>query len=99
MYSWVPAYFKDVFTAGMSSSQRSESINSFFDGYVHAMTPLNEFTVQYDKALKARRKAEKDEEFLPPLTQNQNVNQDYYCRSKQLRVTQSGCMENFIVNL
>ncbi|XP_077228385.1 protein FAR1-RELATED SEQUENCE 5-like [Tasmannia lanceolata] len=31
---WVPAYFRDTFTAGMTSSARSESINAFFDGFV-----------------------------------------------------------------
>ncbi|KAI3878785.1 hypothetical protein MKX03_018914, partial [Papaver bracteatum] len=31
---WVPCYLKDVFWAGMSSTQRSEGINAFFDGYI-----------------------------------------------------------------
>lgn len=60
---WVPAYFMDTFTAGSTSTQRSESINAFFDGYVNATTPLNDFVKQYDNALTARRKAEKDEDF------------------------------------
>ena len=33
---WVNAYLKDVFCAGMTTSQRSESINSFFDGFVNS---------------------------------------------------------------
>ncbi|XP_057512826.1 protein FAR-RED IMPAIRED RESPONSE 1-like [Actinidia eriantha] len=37
---WVPAYLKDVFWAGMSSTQRSESINAYFDGYIHSKTTL-----------------------------------------------------------
>lgn len=37
---WVPAYLRDVFTPG------SENMNSFFDGYVYVITPLNEVTVQ-----------------------------------------------------
>ncbi|XP_062172023.1 protein FAR-RED IMPAIRED RESPONSE 1-like [Alnus glutinosa] len=53
---WVPAYLKDVFWAGMTTTQRSESMNAFFDGYVHSSTSLKEFVDQYDNAL--RRKVE-----------------------------------------
>ena len=45
------AFVKDTFWAGMSTIQRSESINAFFDGYVHHQTTLKEFVEQYDKAL------------------------------------------------
>ncbi|XP_057463795.1 protein FAR-RED IMPAIRED RESPONSE 1-like [Actinidia eriantha] len=37
---WVPAFVKDVFLAGMSSTQRSESMNSYFDGYINSKTTL-----------------------------------------------------------
>ena len=37
---WVPAFLKDTFWAGMSTTQRSESINAFFDGYVNSKTTL-----------------------------------------------------------
>ncbi|CAA2963280.1 Hypothetical predicted protein [Olea europaea subsp. europaea] len=37
---WVPCYFKTTFWAGMSTTQRSESMNAFFDGYVHSKTSL-----------------------------------------------------------
>ncbi|KAF5443801.1 hypothetical protein F2P56_036328 [Juglans regia] len=37
---WVPAFLKDCFWAGMSTTQRSESMNAFFDGYVHAKINL-----------------------------------------------------------
>ncbi|XP_077252987.1 protein FAR1-RELATED SEQUENCE 5-like [Tasmannia lanceolata] len=60
---WVTAYWRDTFTVGMTSSQRSESINSFFDGYVNQNTSLVEFLSQYDKALVERRKAESEEDF------------------------------------
>lgn len=40
----------------MITSERSESINSFFDGYVNSNTLLNEFVSQYDKAILSRRK-------------------------------------------
>ncbi|KAL6602904.1 hypothetical protein ACP70R_043265 [Stipagrostis hirtigluma subsp. patula] len=55
---WVPAYVKDTFWAGMSSTQRSESVNAFFDGYVNARTTLKQFVEQYDNAL--RDKVEKE---------------------------------------
>ena len=55
---WVPVYVKDTFWAGMSSTQRSESVNAFFDGYVHARTTLKQFVEQYENAL--RDKVEKE---------------------------------------
>ena len=35
---WVNAYLKDIFWAGMPSSQRSESTSAFFDGFVNSRT-------------------------------------------------------------
>jgi hypothetical protein len=55
---WVPAYMKGVFWAGMTTTQRSESMNAFFDGYVHSTTTLKQFVDQYDGAL--RRKVENE---------------------------------------
>ncbi|XP_020243246.1 protein FAR1-RELATED SEQUENCE 5-like [Asparagus officinalis] len=60
---WVPCYLKDTFFAGMISSQRSESINSFFDGYVNSQTQLQEFVTQYEKAVTHRRLSEAHEDF------------------------------------
>lgn len=37
---WVPIYVKSVFWAGMSTTQRSESMDAFFDGYVNSKTSL-----------------------------------------------------------
>jgi hypothetical protein len=53
---WVPAYLNSIFWAGMTTTQRSESMNAFFDGYVKSSTSLKEFVDQYDNAL--RRKVE-----------------------------------------
>ncbi|KAK8948873.1 Protein FAR1-RELATED SEQUENCE 5 [Platanthera zijinensis] len=60
---WVPAYLKDHFVAGMTSSGRSESINAFFDGFVNSKTQLLEFITQYEKALQSRHQAEEQEDF------------------------------------
>ena len=62
-YYWVPAFVKDTFWAGMSTTQRSESINAFFDGYVHHQTTLKEFVEQYDKALPKNVVNENTEDF------------------------------------
>ncbi|XP_042954654.1 protein FAR1-RELATED SEQUENCE 1-like [Carya illinoinensis] len=51
---WVPAFLREVFWAAMSTTQRSESMNAFFDSYVHAKTNLKEFVDQYDNALKKK---------------------------------------------
>jgi hypothetical protein len=48
----VSAYMKDMFWVRMTTTQRSESMNSFFDNYMHAQTILKEFVNQYDNALK-----------------------------------------------
>ena len=52
------------FFVGMTTSGRSESIHSFFDGFVNSNTMLNEFVIQYDKAVNSRRAAEEDEDFM-----------------------------------
>ncbi|XP_020266311.1 protein FAR1-RELATED SEQUENCE 5-like [Asparagus officinalis] len=61
---WVDAYLKDMFWAGMTTSQRSESINAFSDGYVNTKTRLVDFVCQYDKALANRRASESREDFM-----------------------------------
>ncbi|XP_021776315.1 protein FAR1-RELATED SEQUENCE 6-like [Chenopodium quinoa] len=50
-HMWVPAYMRDYFWAGMKITQRVESINSFFDGFVIRNTKLFEFPIKYAKAM------------------------------------------------
>src|SRR4051812_11657005 len=50
------------FLASMRSSQWSEIMNLYFDGYVNSMTPLNEFIGQYYKALETHHKNEERED-------------------------------------
>ncbi|KAK9041172.1 hypothetical protein V6N11_016287 [Hibiscus sabdariffa] len=55
---WVPTFMDDVFLAGMSASQRSESMNSFFDKYIHKKITLKEFVKQYGAILQNRYEEE-----------------------------------------
>lgn len=59
---WVLAYMRNTFWAGMSSTQRCESVNAFFDGYVNPRTTLKQFVEQYDNAL--RDKIEKKNQIV-----------------------------------
>jgi len=39
-HHWVPCYLKSQFWAGMSTTQRSEGLNAFFDGFINSGTTL-----------------------------------------------------------
>ena len=50
---------EDMFCAGMSSTQRSESMNAYFYGYIHFKTTLKQFVEQYENALTQKVEIEK----------------------------------------
>ncbi|GLU12839.1 hypothetical protein SLE2022_294970 [Rubroshorea leprosula] len=56
--NWVPTYMVDFLLAGMSTVQRAESVNSFFDKYVHKKTTVQEFVRQYESILQDRYEEE-----------------------------------------
>lgn len=60
---WVPAYLRDSFFAEMSITQRSDSMNSYFDGYINASTNLNQFFKLYEKASESRHEKEVKADF------------------------------------
>lgn len=62
-HMWVPAFVKDQFWAGMSTTQRSEGMNAFFDKYVNSRTSLKSFVQRYDSALHAKWEKERQEDF------------------------------------
>ena len=62
-YRWVPAFLKDTFWAGMSTTQRSESMHAFFDGYINSKTTLKQFVEQYENALAKKMENETNEDF------------------------------------
>lgn len=51
---WVPTYMRETFFAGLSAIQRTESINSFLDKYIHKKITLKEFLKQYGTVLQNR---------------------------------------------
>ncbi|KAM0965776.1 hypothetical protein FF1_021736 [Malus domestica] len=51
-HHWVPVYVKNKFWAGMSTIQRRESMNAFFDGHVNSKATLQQFVEQFENALR-----------------------------------------------
>ena len=47
----------------MNTTQRSESINAFFDSFVNSRTTLKDFVVKFAKAVDNRYKKERKEDF------------------------------------
>ncbi|XP_058764116.1 protein FAR-RED IMPAIRED RESPONSE 1-like [Vicia villosa] len=62
-HRWAPTLLRKYFWAGMSTTQRSESIHAFFDGYINSTTSLNQFVKQYDNALRSRAEKEFEADF------------------------------------
>ncbi|CAL8991275.1 unnamed protein product [Prunus brigantina] len=56
--SWVPAYVKHVFAAGMSSSQRAEGSHTFFKQYISRRNSLMDFITRFQRALSHQRQNE-----------------------------------------
>lgn len=55
---WVPVYLRGTFFGEMSITQSSDSINSFFDGYINASTNVHVLIKQYEKAIASRYEKE-----------------------------------------
>ncbi|CAL5384969.1 unnamed protein product [Camellia sinensis] len=62
-HRWVPVYVKDMFWAGMSTMEQSESMNVFFDGYVNSKTTLKQFVEQCANTLTGKVEKEKKADF------------------------------------
>ncbi|XP_022856932.1 protein FAR-RED IMPAIRED RESPONSE 1-like [Olea europaea var. sylvestris] len=62
----------------MSTTQRSESMNAFFDGYVHSKTSLKQFVEQYERALRSKVEKEFQADFKSyPQTVEESVSRAY----------------------
>ncbi|KAL4385753.1 hypothetical protein GQ457_15G014850 [Hibiscus cannabinus] len=60
---WVPAFLRNTFCAGMSTTQRSESLNKFFKDYVNANTSVSKFVLKFEEALNDRYNKEREKNF------------------------------------
>ncbi|KAL6283241.1 hypothetical protein ACE6H2_014170 [Prunus campanulata] len=49
--TWIPAYVRKYFSAGMSSSQRAESMHAFFKRYCSKSNSLMDFVTRFNRAL------------------------------------------------
>lgn len=56
-------YLNYTFQVGMTTTKNSESMNVYFDRYMQSNTMLNDFVVQYDKAVHTRRAVEEKKDF------------------------------------
>lgn len=54
-HMWIPTYSNGIFSAGLRSTQRSESINSFFDKYVSKKNSLMDFYVRFNRGVNRLR--------------------------------------------
>jgi hypothetical protein len=48
---WVPVFMRDTFFGEVSRTEGSEGVNSFFDGFVNALTTVQMLIKQYEKAI------------------------------------------------
>ncbi|KAL1568016.1 Protein FAR1-RELATED SEQUENCE 6 [Salvia divinorum] len=55
---WAPVYLKDTFFMGLAAARLGETLNPFFDKYLHKQTPLKEFLDKYELALQKKHKEE-----------------------------------------
>ncbi|XP_022876824.1 protein FAR-RED IMPAIRED RESPONSE 1-like [Olea europaea var. sylvestris] len=66
----------------MSTTQRSESMNAFFDRYVHSKTSLKQFVEQYERALRSKVEKEFQVDFksysqMVPCVTNYDIEKQY----------------------
>ncbi|XP_017228839.1 protein FAR1-RELATED SEQUENCE 5-like [Daucus carota subsp. sativus] len=79
-HKWVHVYTKLHFTTGMTTTSRSESMNSFFDEFVNASTGLKEFIENSQKALEKQYLREREA--------------DYETKNKERSKIKSSSLEN-----
>ncbi|XP_070004856.1 protein FAR1-RELATED SEQUENCE 5-like [Nicotiana sylvestris] len=67
---WVQVYLNDHFCAGMLSTQRSEGIHTFFDGFITHQSTLKLFVQQYKLAIRSKFEKELEAEYRSSTPEN-----------------------------
>ncbi|QHN99609.1 Protein FAR-RED IMPAIRED RESPONSE [Arachis hypogaea] len=101
---WVPIYLDHHLWAGMKSTQRSESMHSFFNKYITRNSSLIQFVKQYDNCLGSREQAERESDaadfhtVIPCATKSsiEAQFQDAYTHAK-FREVQASIFNKFVV--
>ncbi|XP_038697766.1 protein FAR1-RELATED SEQUENCE 5-like [Tripterygium wilfordii] len=61
---WSPAFSRDIFSAGIRSTQRSESTNNVFQHMACKTMTLTEFVIHYQENAKKMREAEIQDDYI-----------------------------------
>ncbi|KAJ4778775.1 FAR1-related sequence 5 [Rhynchospora pubera] len=61
---WVPAYFRDVFFADMSTTQRSESMNALLKMWLTSHSSIYKFVMKIDGMIESIWQSESDEDLI-----------------------------------
>jgi hypothetical protein len=69
---WAPVYVKDSFWAGMSVTDRGDSVTDYFDGWLTSATSLKVFVEQYEEVVKSKMEKEtyediRSSQMRPPM--------------------------------
>jgi len=92
---------KSNFWVGMSTTQRSEGMNAFFDGFINSTTTLQQFVVQYDNAIHSKVDKECEIDFSSHnMTFHVNLNHLLRGNFKRntLRLNSGKCKLNSVQN-
>ncbi|BBN70020.1 hypothetical protein Prudu_1353S000100 [Prunus dulcis] len=73
--SWVPAYARQFFAAGMSSSQRAEGSHGFFKQYISRRNSLMDFIIRFEMALSHQHQKKVEETAKSGLVSDANGNE------------------------
>jgi zinc finger SWIM domain-containing protein 3 len=75
---WAVVY-RDSFTADMTTTQRSEGMNSVFKNRFRMKLGLSEFIVECEKVPGSLRENELDEDFKSRMNNSVNYTQNFHC--------------------
>jgi len=84
---------KSQFWDDISTAQRSESMNAFFDRFINSTTTLKQFVVQYDNMLWSKDKKEIEADFASSNTTLPCATQSFIERQFQEKYTHAKLAE------